>query len=296
MTHTNSMSGHDLSFYEGLEEEEHHHHHNLETVIKIAIAFLIILILIKLASGAVLKGSTYDISLNSLNNVIVKVNTEPPQQMIVKDGIYSFNIPKGKYNISAEYFEDNLLKYKDFKEIEIKDDGEFVYDLILFPTFDEEDTLFNDVDFSVPYDDEKINYKLIAVIVVLGIILITGGYFLFLFYKKKIKSAGKRNTGETKEPSETSEEEKIDKTKGKKEKKDKEPETDSEKENSETDDYYKDVLNLIKTQKRTTQKEIRKEIPLSEAKISLILSEMEHKGIIEKIKKGRGNIIVLKDK
>lgn len=265
MTHTNCMSGHDLSFYEGLEEEEHHHHHNLETVIKIAIAFLIILILIKLASGAVLKGSTYDLSLNSLNNVIVKVNTEPPQQMIVKDGSYSFNLPQGKYNLSAEYYEDNLLKYKDFKEIEVKDEGEFVYDLILFPTFDEEDKLFDEVDFSVPYDDEKINYKLIAVIVVLGIILITVGYFLLLFYKKK-----KGERGE--------------------EKKEKKPET------GELDENYTNILKIIKEQKRTTQKEIRKEIPLSEAKISLILSEMEHKGIIEKIKKGRGNIIVLKGK
>lgn len=272
------MSGHDLSFYEGLEEEEHHHHHNLETVIKIAIAFLIILILIKLASGAVLKGSTYDISLNSLNNVIVKVNTEPSQQMIVKDGSYSFNIPQGKYNISAEYFEDNLLKYKDFKEIEIKDDGEFVYDLILFPTFDEEDTLFKDVDFSVPYDDKTINYKLIAVIIIVGIILVFGGYFLFLFYKKK---------GEAKE-------EKEGKKHETKSTKSETPETGGSTDDS--DEYYTKILKIIKEQKRTTQKEIRKDIPLSEAKISLILSEMEHKGVIEKIKKGRGNIIVLKDK
>ncbi|MBI4453446.1 hypothetical protein HY636_02275 [Candidatus Woesearchaeota archaeon] len=278
MTQTKSMSGHDLSFYEGLEEEEHHHHHNLETVIKIAIAFLIILILIKLASGAVLKGSTYDISLNSLNNVIVKVNTEPSQQMIVKDGSYSFNIPQGKYNISAEYFEDNLLKYKDFKEIEIKDDGEFVYDLILFPTFDEEDTLFKDVDFSVPYDDKTINYKLIAVIIIVGIILVFGGYFLFLFYKKK---------GEAKE-------EKEGKKHETKSTKSETPETGGSTDDS--DEYYTKILKIIKEQKRTTQKEIRKDIPLSEAKISLILSEMEHKGVIEKIKKGRGNIIVLKDK
>jgi len=279
MTHIKNMSGHDLSFYEGLEEEEHHHHHNLETVIKIAIAFLIILILIKAASGAVLKGSTYDISLNSLNNVIVKVNTEPSQQMIVKEGSYSFNIPQGKYNISAEYFEDNLLKYKDFKEIEIKDDGEFVYDLILFPTFDEEDTLFKEVDFSVPYEDEKINYKLIAVIIIIAIIIVVGGYCLYLFYKK--------NKGKAKEEKEEKKQEKK-------------PETKSTKseitETDNSDEYYTKILKIIKEQKRTTQKEIRKDIPLSEAKISLILSEMEHKGIIEKIKKGRGNIIVLKDK
>ena len=47
---------------------------------------------------------------------------------------------------------------------------------------------------------------------------------------------------------------------------------------------------------RATQKEIRKQIPLSEAKISLMIAELEHKGLVEKIKKGRGNIIILKKK
>ncbi|MBU1245966.1 MAG: hypothetical protein KKH88_00890 [Nanoarchaeota archaeon] len=54
------------------------------------------------------------------------------------------------------------------------------------------------------------------------------------------------------------------------------------------------VLEIIKKQGgRTTQKEIRKQIPMSEAKISLVISELEHKGILKKIKKGRGNIIIL---
>lgn len=45
---------------------------------------------------------------------------------------------------------------------------------------------------------------------------------------------------------------------------------------------------------RMTQKELRKLLPLSEAKISLMITELEHKGQIEKIKKGRGNVIILK--
>jgi len=55
------------------------------------------------------------------------------------------------------------------------------------------------------------------------------------------------------------------------------------------------LMEIIKKEGgRTTQKELRKQIPLSEAKISLMISELEHKGKIEKIKKGRGNIIILK--
>lgn len=44
---------------------------------------------------------------------------------------------------------------------------------------------------------------------------------------------------------------------------------------------------------RTTQKDLRKAIPHSEAKISLMIAELESQGKIKKIKKGRGNIIIL---
>lgn len=70
-----------------------------------------------------------------------------------------------------------------------------------------------------------------------------------------------------------------------------EPETGS-------DDELDKVLKVIKSSSgRTTQKDIRKEIPLmSEAKVSLIITDLESKGIIRKIKKGRGNIIILEKK
>ena len=50
----------------------------------------------------------------------------------------------------------------------------------------------------------------------------------------------------------------------------------------------------VKIKVNNIQKDIRKNFPSSEAKISLILTELEEKGIIKKIKRGRGNIIVLK--
>ena len=57
------------------------------------------------------------------------------------------------------------------------------------------------------------------------------------------------------------------------------------------------IIKIIKQEGgRATQKDIRKQIPLSDEKISLMIAELEHKGVIEKIKKGRGNIIILKKK
>ena len=62
----------------------------------------------------------------------------------------------------------------------------------------------------------------------------------------------------------------------------------------EEDDITKKVLKFIKDNGgRTTQKDIRKKFPMSEAKISLVITELEHKNKIKKIKKGRGNIIIL---
>lgn len=62
------------------------------------------------------------------------------------------------------------------------------------------------------------------------------------------------------------------------------------------DDELQEYLEFIKKNKRMTQKDIRKEFPLSEAKISLIISDLESKGLVKKIKKGRSNIIIYQKK
>lgn len=45
---------------------------------------------------------------------------------------------------------------------------------------------------------------------------------------------------------------------------------------------------------RIAQAELRKELPYSEAKVTLMLADLEDRGYIRKIKKGRGNIIIQK--
>jgi uncharacterized membrane protein len=54
------------------------------------------------------------------------------------------------------------------------------------------------------------------------------------------------------------------------------------------------LLELLRSQDgRSTQKELRKQMPCSEAKVSLIIAELEARGEITKIRKGRANIITL---
>jgi uncharacterized membrane protein len=45
---------------------------------------------------------------------------------------------------------------------------------------------------------------------------------------------------------------------------------------------------------RATQKEIRKLFPYSEAKVSLMISELESKELVERFKKGRSKVVVKK--
>lgn len=62
----------------------------------------------------------------------------------------------------------------------------------------------------------------------------------------------------------------------------------------EEDDLEAQILARLRKEKRTTQKELRRQFPYAEATISLALSSLEHQGKIEKIRKGRSNIIMLK--
>lgn len=56
-----------------------------------------------------------------------------------------------------------------------------------------------------------------------------------------------------------------------------------------------EILAIIKAHDgRMTQKALRDKLPHSEAKVSLMLAELEAKGTIEKIKRGRSNILLLK--
>ncbi len=56
-----------------------------------------------------------------------------------------------------------------------------------------------------------------------------------------------------------------------------------------------EVLEVIRSEGgRITQKELRKRLGYSEAKMSLVIADLERRGLVEKVKKGRGNIIFLK--
>jgi len=202
---------------------------------------------IPISLGATLHGNVYDYTLDIVKNAIVQVDSVPEQTYVAKDGTYSFTLNLGDYTIKAAY-QDRDNKYTFEQNITILDEGDYVFDIILFPDIDNE-LMDEETDIPNIYGDELSIYWwqiIILVVIILAVVLV------IIFSKKKKKNID-------------IEEDKAD-----------------------------EVLAFIKKQGgRVTQKDIRKEFPVSEAKISLVITELEDKKLVKRIKRGRGNVIIL---
>ncbi|MBI2208293.1 hypothetical protein HYU50_02255 [Candidatus Woesearchaeota archaeon] len=222
-----------------------------------------------IAIAANVHGNIYDLSLNKVSGARVVVNTTPEQFMVSKDGSYSFDAPNGFYAIRAELRQDGTVA-SESRNISISQEGKYVIDLILFPSFDEEDDISREPELSFP---ETENGSFTPFIIILFLVILAIVIFVIFKGKKESMKGSGEGSGENVHTEE------------------------KEKDKKEDDSDLDKVIEVIKKEGgRTTQKEIRKQIPVSEAKISLMIAELEHKGIIRKIKKGRGNIIVLEKK
>ena len=147
------------------------------------------------------------------------------------------------------------LDYYTSENITIKEDGIYTLDLILVPEIDEITKAQPNIDEGIFIEEEKGSINVIFLI--LAVFLISTILSVFI-YKKRIKKA----------------KEELDK---------------------ELPEDLKKVVEILERHGgRLTQKELRKMLPYSEAKVSLMVADLEERGIVKKIKKGRGNIIILK--
>jgi uncharacterized membrane protein len=216
---------------------------------------IILIIILDTVSAAQIHGSIFDISLNLVENTVLEVNSKPRQYFVAKNGTYSFNLPKGEYTILAEYQKDDTVQASASENISIIDNGDYILDFILFPSFEDENELLNE-DLTVPSEEpEKKEASFYPILLIIIIILVLSIVAVIIYLKKK-------------------------------------PTITHASSEQETD--LNQIVDILKSHGgRATQKDIRKQLPLSEAKISLMITELEHKGIIKKIKKGRGNILIL---
>jgi uncharacterized membrane protein len=347
--------------------------------------------------AATIHGTVYEWnSFTPLNNSVVEINSTPVQSFVATDAEYTFNLTPGTYLITSNYFEGNKRVYTTKDAVVISDDGEYVHDLLMFPTYEEE--LLEPEEFEVP--DMNIeetspadvttaaqdNYQttfLVSAFLAL-IVLLLAGYFLGKRHRKHpgmisrppgengeletlqaystvpdsefsddIKADSVESHAETADISQESSAinpefsainsessaditekvnhladntekvnhladntEKVnhlaDKNKFVQQIKHHNPDRwhfpFSSKENKSNSDTHKnsrinlpedlkELLELIRNSgNRITQREIRKKSPYSESKVSLMLSDLEQRGLIEKFKRGRGNIIRIPDK
>jgi len=233
---------------------------------------LFLLLILPLASAATLKGSVYDDNLDLAQDVLIEINTVPQQKFLAKTGSYSFDLPVGKYTLTAKND-----RYVVTEEVEVLSaSGEYILDLFLLPDFAEEDELWQETQQELPLETEEKTTPLWAKIVagiifaaLLGrIIYARKKYGSLWTFRKKIKAESQKTLEQHKE------------------------------ELAQEPGYLDQALEIIKKHDgRINQKELRKEMMyLSEAKVSLIVTELEHKGKVEKIKKGRGNVLILKSR
>lgn len=250
-----------------------------------------------IASAAILQGSAFEwFSLEKLNNTIIDVNSIPMQRIVAKNGDYSLELQEGDYLLRAEFFENNELKYVSEEKISIENDGTFNLDLIMFPPTENDlnELLNNDLETNIDFPNQDNNspiqqagkpktdsFNLLTTITIIVLLLV-----IVLVASFRLELGRKNKTHETMALAETKATvpEII-------------PQPAQKQENEKLDKYAQEVLDALrKNGNRLTQKELRDKITsVGEAKISLIVSELEAAGKVKKIKKGRGNIIILKD-
>ncbi len=220
-----------------------------------------------------MQGMVYDEHLTPVTDALVEITTLPMQKVLAKTGSYSFDVAPGTYHLRAR--KAGLFVEE---EITITREGTFTYDVFLIPDLAAEEDLWKDIQEEIiTPKDENLEPGYALWRYVLAVLL--GAFALWRFararkkygplrkFRKRMKEEATKTVAQHKE------------------------------ELAREPGYIEQVLDILKKHDgRITQKELRKEmLYLSEAKVSLLVTELEHKGKIEKVKKGRGNVLLLKE-
>ncbi len=203
---------------------------------------------------ATIYGTTYDwFTFDPMYNVVVEINTSPVQTMVADNGDFSFEVPFGSYIITAGYYENTLLREYAEENITVTESGSYRIDLILLPTLEDNDFTIDPPDFNI--DDGG---NALAAASILAGIAILGAIVAYYAMKKKPAEISKQSVKVIGLPKD-----------------------------------LQGVMEAIRAEGgRANQVELRRKLPYSEAKVSLMLTDLENRGLIKRIKKGRGNIVI----
>jgi uncharacterized membrane protein len=257
-------------------------------------------------------GSVYDwATFSTMSNAVVKVYWMPDMSLqgnrVTQGGTYSFNLQAGDYMIVASAGTPGSAdEVTAVENLTVPASGERIIDLILFPQGNLDDLAgFTDSNGTTPtlapaatpqpsQDDSAL--WLGGGAIALAIVAIAGGLVLLRALKPKkpeeVKPAAEAPTKAiivppAPEPVSSAEEEKSLEQPA-------QPVPQPSVQSLLLPEDCRQVLAIIeKNDGRITQLDLRKMLPYSEAKVSLIVSDLESRGLVKKIKKGRGNVLIL---
>ena len=260
-------------------------------LIRLLLLSILLFISIPVISAATIHGTIFEWStFEPLDNALIEVNSTPTQFRVATSGIYSFNLQPGNYLITTCYYRNDKLEYYSQDNITVTDqEGDYIFDILLFPIEDGsvEDILPEEVieNITIDINEEnifpKFGWEYTAFALLVFIITAIAAYY---HYKRKddqdIDVVLKPESEPELEPEPVSQ---I--------KTDSEPLIDV---SIPLPDDLKEVIEILsRSDGRITQKDLRGKLRCSEAKVSLMIADLEARGLIQKIKKGRGNIIIL---
>ena len=224
---------------------------------------LLLLVLITcIANAYTISGKIYDSNLQPVNTALVQI-TQPKQITLATNANYTFNLSKGEYEIQVAAVVNNKnLTYKDNITIENSD---VTYDIILIENQVIDNSLnqltqsLNEnysVNYQKPQENNQFDYAPFALLLLAALIAI------FAFKNKKPKPTTNLTTHNESLILE------------------------------KADEYKEQILSLLDKQGgAASQKELRSELPWSEARVSIELTELEKQGRIKRVKTGRANLI-----
>ena len=214
--------------------------------------------------AATIHGELFDWeTLERIDNVVIDVNSVPPQRIVAENGFYSFNVEPGTYSIEAMQFVNGELASIAFETVIVESQGTFNLDLVLRNATEQDLEGLKEKGMETTLFDRS--WETQAFLFATFFAVAFGAVFWYFRKRKQPKEESFLSVQQKPEPG--------------------------------LDIYANEVLDVLKRSgNRLTQKELRDKCQTcGEAKISLILTELEAMGKVKKIKKGRGNIIVLRE-
>ena len=221
-------------------------------------------------NNATVHGTAYDLwTFTPLENIVIEVysNSALRMQTISVDGTYSLSLSPGDYTIVGKHYYGPLLVSDAQENVTLQPHDDITLDLIMFPTF-EENELPENYDNTIAEEWGEAGtawWPILGAALALALVgAVAAFYYLKILPKKRLGAKKVEGAPSVKVVG--------------------------------LPDDLREVMDAItESGGRINQVELRQKLPYSEAKVSLMIADLENRGLVRKIKKGRGNIIVLKE-